>query len=84
LLLWTGDVESAKAGWRKPIEARKQIEALVKKDERKWSEYYYEELMCGPCLLIGGMLAAPTSLLTTSPSPAPLNKVARLERAGRG
>ena len=58
VLLWSGDVETAKAGWQKQIEARKQIQALVQKGERTWSEYLYEEVMIGPMSLFGGLLAA--------------------------
>ena len=58
VLLWCGDLEAAKAGWQKQIEARKKITALVQKGERAWSEYLFEELMVGPATLIGGMLAA--------------------------
>lgn len=36
VLLWSGDVEAARAGWRKQIEARKKIAALVQKGERSW------------------------------------------------
>ena len=58
VLLWNGDVEAAKVGWRKQIEARKQIESLVQRGERTWGEYTIEELVTVPTLLIGGMLAA--------------------------
>ena len=57
VLLWNGDVEAAKAGWRKQIEARKKIEALVLKGDSTWGAYLYEELTCR-AILIGGMMAA--------------------------
>ena len=58
LLLFNGDVETAKAGWRKQIEARKQMVALVEKGERKWGEYISEEAQFCYSILVGGMLAA--------------------------
>ena len=57
LLLWCGDVEAAKAGWRIQIESRRKMEALVQKGERTWAEYMFEELMFLP-VLVAGMLAA--------------------------
>ena len=58
VLLWNGDIEAAKAGWQKHIEAHKQIEALVQKGQRTWGEYLYEELFACSAMVIGGMLAA--------------------------
>ena len=58
VLLWSGDVEVAKAGWWKQIEARKRIKTLVQKGERSWDEYWAEELAWCPTLIIGGLLAA--------------------------
>ena len=58
LLHFNGDVETAKAGWRKQIEARKQMVALVEKGERKWGEYISEEVQFCYSILVGGMLAA--------------------------
>ena len=58
VLLWYGDLEAAKAGWRKQIEAHKQIHALVQKGERSWSEYLFELVMYSPLTLLSGMLAA--------------------------
>jgi len=57
VLLWNCDVEAAKAGWRKQIEAWKQIEALISKGERGWGEYFLEALMFYSGFL-GGMLGA--------------------------
>jgi len=42
LLLWFGDLEAAKEGWKKTIDAWQQIEVLVQKGERQWSEYVHE------------------------------------------
>ena len=58
VLLWYGDLEAAKAGWRKQIEAHKQIHALVQKGERSWSEYFFELVKYSPLTLLSGMLAA--------------------------
>ena len=58
VLLWSGDVELAKAGWRKQIEARKKIWSLVQNGERTWDEYTLEELQMGFSGIVGGMLAA--------------------------
>ena len=58
VLLWYGDLEAAKAGWRKQIEMHKQIHALVQKGERSWSEYLFELVMYSPLTLLSGMLAA--------------------------
>ena len=58
LLMWSGDIEAARAGWRKQIEARKKIAALVQKGERAWGEYQYEELIIGSPTVLCGLLAA--------------------------
>ena len=58
VLLWGGDAEVAKSGWRKQIEARKRIKTLVQTGERTWGEYLYEELVCGiPTVVTAGVLA---------------------------
>ena len=63
MLLWCGDVEAAKDGWRKQIEARKKIGVFVQRGERLWNEYVYEELTTR-AVIAGGMLAAgETSML---------------------
>ena len=42
MLLFYGDIKSAKAGWLKLTDAWKKIAANVSKGERSWSEYLFE------------------------------------------
>jgi len=42
LLLWFGDLQSARAGWLKQIEAWKKIVALVQSGEHTWGQYLVE------------------------------------------
>ena len=45
LVLFYGDLQSARAGWVKHIEAWKKIGTLIQSGERSWGEYFYEGLM---------------------------------------
>ena len=47
LLYWHGDLEIARAGWLKQIDAWKKIGKLVQSGERTWGEYIYEGRICG-------------------------------------
>ena len=57
LLMWYGDLISAKAGWSKQIDAWKQIHTLVANGERQINEYMYESneiLFAAGALLTAG------------------------------
>ena len=56
LLLFYGDVQTARVGWRKQADAWESIEKLCTSGERKWDEYGYEEIHMGAAL--GPLLAA--------------------------
>ena len=42
LLLFFGDLDGAKAGWRKTIDAWREVGAMVREGTRTWSEYIIE------------------------------------------
>ena len=57
LLLWYGDLRSAKAGWAKQLDCWRQVNALVQSGDTQWATYQYESqtvLQAGA----GAMLAA--------------------------
>ena len=56
LLLFYGDVQTARVGWRKQADAWESVEKLCTSGERKWNEYGPEEIHAGAAL--GTMLAA--------------------------
>jgi hypothetical protein len=59
LLLFFGDVEAAKIGWKKQTDAWRRIEAAVKAGERTWPSYLYEgPLFFSLALPVAGMMAA--------------------------
>jgi hypothetical protein len=47
LLHWHGDLEIARTGWLKQIDAWKKVGMLVQSGERTWGEYIYEGRVCG-------------------------------------
>ena len=64
LVLWYGDLPTARAGWSKLIEAWKKIEGLVQSGERSWAEYFHEAVLYGPMASSAiMMLAGETSMV---------------------
>jgi len=56
LLLLFGDLQAARAGWLKQIDAWKQIAVLVQSGERTWGEYQTETMLLRAT--ISAMMAA--------------------------